>query len=618
MMKEFTLNFSNGSLNSQQQEQQPPHSSFRDLADTNDDDDDTSGNGGTRRPSTSTLMHEDTEMLNSVIDNALHMDVVSPHPSDAPSDFLSLGVAGSSAAGGGTGGGGANARAKSERRWDKILQAVFDKPTATEYAILLTKHKITPIKPMILNNEDFREVGIPLGHRKVLTEVMVRMRAAHESEQEPDNSMHLSLNNTRFGKAGSFSALNPMCISYEFKCGLRWRDYEGESDSYEGFLKFVEYGILQKGSADEFPSGFIRAFWDNKPMPYTMKAHNRYGRTAMVILLRLPSRELVADPGNVKDSIMATMTNRFILMYQPRGMQHGELITYHKDPSSSLPWLEEIKHNVSDFLADFSRENIVLHLLTESMHTTKHVLDAYRTQLETLQDVNVSQSPTAVVEWMNLIGRQAQVLKRCLSRDADAITEFVEVMSLKSHSTIQAVTDMLQSAEEIESNAYDAMQLRMGLVGFRSQENMKLFTFISALTSPLAVLTGWYGMNFDAMSELHDPDAYNIFIGFAAATVICLLGLMRYLHRESAHGAVNAELRAIVTQDTQHSSMSYVGRMKRDSAVSTPSNMADDVTSDQDQQGGGNNNNVTGSGNAFTLVVEPPLPPLLNVPGSKM
>ena len=70
---------------------------------------------------------------------------------------------------------------------------------------------------------------------------------------------------------------------------------------------------------------------------------------------------------------------------------------------------------------------------------------------------------------------------------------------------------MCQLAEEIETNAIDTRDLRMGLVGFRAQENMKAFTYISAITAPLGVLTGWFGMNFENMPELKQENAYWVF-----------------------------------------------------------------------------------------------------------
>eukprot|EP00759_Apiculatamorpha_spiralis_P044314 PhF_6_TR41324/c1_g2_i3/m.62637 len=358
------------------------------------------------------LIHGDSQVIGTMIEEALNnSELQSPSPRNLGGGNLFSAQSMT------------DPRAKAERKWEKVFRAVFDKPTAAEYASLFHRHKISPEKPMVLSNEDYREIGIPLGHRRVITELLVRVRAANEGNA--DNHQEITLPVTPNLAPSSQSILNPICITNTFKCGLCWMDYEGESDSCDSFLQFVETVLFQKGTGEELPSSFLRAFWDNKPMPFASKGHTKGGRTAVMLLLRLPSRELVADPIRVKDSIMATMTNRFVIIYMPRGMQQGDLITYHKDPTAAIPWLEEIKSNVHKYLADYSRENFVLHLLSESMQTTKVVLDAYRSQLETLQDVKITRSPTAVVEWMNLIARQSQVLKRCLSRDAEAITEFI-------------------------------------------------------------------------------------------------------------------------------------------------------------------------------------------------
>lgn len=67
------------------------------------------------------------------------------------------------------------------------------------------------------------------------------------------------------------------------------------------------------------------------------------------------------------------------------------------------------------------------------------------------------------------------------------------------------------------SAAYQSM------LDIRLNHTMKTFTVLSALFLPLTLLTGWYGMNFQYMPELHWRYGYVFVIALAAViAVICL------------------------------------------------------------------------------------------------
>lgn len=67
------------------------------------------------------------------------------------------------------------------------------------------------------------------------------------------------------------------------------------------------------------------------------------------------------------------------------------------------------------------------------------------------------------------------------------------------------------------SAAYQSM------LDIRLNHTMKTFTVLSALFLPLTLLTGWYGMNFQYMPELHWRYGYVFVIALAfVIAVICL------------------------------------------------------------------------------------------------
>jgi magnesium transporter len=79
--------------------------------------------------------------------------------------------------------------------------------------------------------------------------------------------------------------------------------------------------------------------------------------------------------------------------------------------------------------------------------------------------------------------------------------------------SINTFRDMLTNLE----NTYHAGQ------NMRMTQVMKLLTIISTIFIPLTFIVGVYGMNFEYMPELHEPNGYFIIMGFMAAVAILML-----------------------------------------------------------------------------------------------
>ena len=66
--------------------------------------------------------------------------------------------------------------------------------------------------------------------------------------------------------------------------------------------------------------------------------------------------------------------------------------------------------------------------------------------------------------------------------------------------------DVYDLAGEIRSGYQERIEVRQNNV-------MSLLTIVETVFTPLALVTGWYGMNFVNMPELKHPDAYFIVAG---------------------------------------------------------------------------------------------------------
>ena len=70
---------------------------------------------------------------------------------------------------------------------------------------------------------------------------------------------------------------------------------------------------------------------------------------------------------------------------------------------------------------------------------------------------------------------------------------------------------------EYSSQIYDMYQSRINL---RQNRIMQFLTVITTIFMPLTLVTGWYGMNFDRMPELHWRYGYAAVLGLSAVLLL--------------------------------------------------------------------------------------------------
>lgn len=76
--------------------------------------------------------------------------------------------------------------------------------------------------------------------------------------------------------------------------------------------------------------------------------------------------------------------------------------------------------------------------------------------------------------------------------------------------------------------ASDLIESSISIASHRLNGIMKVLTIITAIFVPLGFLAGLYGMNFEYMPELRNPNAYFILLSVMAGIVLMLLSLFRY------------------------------------------------------------------------------------------
>jgi hypothetical protein len=316
----------------------------------------------------------------------------------------------------------------------------------------------------------------------------------------------------------------------QLSSGFEWNDYEGLfAGGMSDFNKWVQAEFMNKC---ELPPAFSRAFEDNHPMAFTLSGLTQSGYDAYVFLLHIPSVDLLLGRINNSESTIADMMNRLVIVYVPETPSGGYIKSYHKHATDELPWLVDLKKSWKD--TGGTAAQCLANLIAAATSPYRGILEDYRRHIDVLVERDYAMHVTCTINMLSLLNRQAQVLKRSLRANFGAVEELADKEEKLLRPVLHTIEDIRHVAEEIESNAADAMNLRMALCAFQSQQHMKFFTYLSAIVSPLALMTGWYGMNFQAMPEIAGENAYWIFIAVAVMVVVLMcLGLV-YMNRASS------------------------------------------------------------------------------------
>jgi len=110
--------------------------------------------------------------------------------------------------------------------------------------------------------------------------------------------------------------------------------------------------------------------------------------------------------------------------------------------------------------------------------------------------------------------------------EEDRFTEETEVFLRDVHDHTVQVVDTVESLRDVVSGAVD---LYLSMVGFRTNEVMKVLTIMASIFIPLTFFAGIYGMNFEYMPELHMRWAYPALLAFMAAMAG---GMVMYFRRK--------------------------------------------------------------------------------------
>lgn len=141
----------------------------------------------------------------------------------------------------------------------------------------------------------------------------------------------------------------------------------------------------------------------------------------------------------------------------------------------------------------------------------------------------------------NLCEEQIETLQELRDEIVDNFNHLVEPkQAMTQEILLVRVNDLMSHVERIQKHTHrldDAIQsaidIHFNAIANQTNENMRILAIITAVFSPLTLLTGIYGMNFEVMPGANSPQGFWIMM---AVMVFTTLILLYYFYRQHLVG----------------------------------------------------------------------------------
>jgi Mg2+ and Co2+ transporter CorA len=142
------------------------------------------------------------------------------------------------------------------------------------------------------------------------------------------------------------------------------------------------------------------------------------------------------------------------------------------------------------------------------------VLLESRNALHLLEDTCEDQR-SAIQEWIDALEEWPEVPDKSGARER-------ELLLVRSRDVLEHIERVLTHVRRLEQSAEAAVQMHFSALGYRTNQIMRTLTVLTAIFLPLNLITGIFGMNFDALPLIHSATGFYIAAGVMLSVAIGL------------------------------------------------------------------------------------------------
>ena len=153
-------------------------------------------------------------------------------------------------------------------------------------------------------------------------------------------------------------------------------------------------------------------------------------------------------------------------------------------------------------------------LTPKSRFVDWQALLASRNALHALEDTCEDQR-AAIQEWIDTLAEWPPESTEQARRER-------ELLNVRARDVLEHIERVLAHVRRLEQSAETSVQMHFSALGHRTADIMRTLTVLTAIFLPLNLVTGFFGMNFDALPLIHAATGVWIAIGMMVAIGIGL------------------------------------------------------------------------------------------------
>ena len=234
-----------------------------------------------------------------------------------------------------------------------------------------------------------------------------------------------------------------------------------------------------------------------------------------------------------KDSLIFTQLNIFL--------GTNFLITVHKQPVDAIEKLQQ-KLQGDPILFSKGADFLQFEVLRELIEGYFPLFDEIDDTIDEIED-RVFKSPGSdVLNKTFKLKRSVLELRKTIAPQREIINEIIrgEFPQINSENLLYyrdvydhliRMHDLIDTYRDLITGILDAY---LSVVSNKMNEIMKVLTIIATIMMPLTLVTGFYGMNFQFMPEIHTPwgQSYGYFFALALMLIIGLVMLLYFKRKK--------------------------------------------------------------------------------------
>ena len=256
----------------------------------------------------------------------------------------------------------------------------------------------------------------------------------------------------------------------------------------------------------------------------------------------------VSTPADKASSVIRMRTRPSVFFVFP-----GCLVTIRAVDSQIVPKIHERLTTPGQRLPT-RPEELMLRILSAMVDRYLDLREPLSDQLERWQR-ELLDPRRPFNDWLTLLDgrREARRLEQLCEEQLAAIQEWLDerlesptepgaggfeplndYLEVRATDLIEHIDRILVHARRLESSVESAVQLHFSSTAHRTNEVVRTLTTITAIFLPLTLITGIFGMNFEAIPGQHSPFGFWITMAAMAVIAVALLVARTLTHRRFA------------------------------------------------------------------------------------